>query len=66
MMSSGPQNVESASSVDVPAVFLVFRKINRCAWETIMLAVHPSKLDLISPRQGGRIVLAGEIIPGKP
>jgi hypothetical protein len=38
---------ESASSVEVPAVFLVFKKIDRRAWDTIALVADPSKLDLI-------------------
>src|SRR5690348_8337600 len=36
MMSSGPQNFESAISIEVPAVLLVLRKMNLCLWETIM------------------------------
>ena len=36
MMSSGPQSWLSASSMLVPAVFLVLRKMNWCSCEMIM------------------------------
>ena len=36
MTSSGPHSSLKASSILVPAVFLVLRKMNLCAWETIM------------------------------
>ena len=35
-MSSGPHNCRSASSTLVPAVFLVFKKMNLCSCEMIM------------------------------
>ena len=36
MMSSGPQSSLSASSMLVPAVFLVWRKMNLCSCERII------------------------------
>jgi len=36
IMSSSPQNRESAISMLVPAVFLVFRKMNLCSWDIII------------------------------
>src|SRR5262245_38894841 len=39
MTSSGPQNLESAISMDVPAVLLVFKKMNLYLWEMIMSSV---------------------------
>src|SRR5690349_2921313 len=53
MMSSGPQNFDSAISIDVPAVLLVLRKMNLCLWETIMAVF------LTCPQKGTRAAAAG-------
>ena len=36
-MSSSPQNLDKEISIDVPAVFLVFRKINLYLWDMIII-----------------------------
>ena len=41
-MSFGPQCSDKAISILVPAVFLVFMKINLCRCETIMITIPGS------------------------